>query len=344
MNDTIMVSITCITYNHRDFIRDMFEGVLAQNTQYRFELIVHDDASTDGTADIIREYAERYPDIVIPIFEEENQYSKGVDVLALLVPYIRGRYVANCDGDDYWVDHFKLQKQVDYMLDHPNVIGCCTNASVVDYMTEAPNRIEETENEMIKAHYAKIGRENELWCAWRRNHYVTVKNIDGTPIIKPSTWMIKAKPFIDQREFISKLGGYLDLPLQLWMVSQSKVFYSAEVTTVYRLHYPGSWSYKLLTGNVEKRKDELELEDHLVDVFNALTDYVYDDMIQKRRNRYIYRRINNEQNMDLLSTIGVVRVAKAGCIDIALAVLIYKYVPVMYKGIRKVWRRIIGEK
>lgn len=92
-----------------------------QKTNFRFEAIVHDDASTDNTASIIREYEEKYPDIIKPIYEVENQYSKGGGVIEdIMVSHMRGKYIAICEGDDYWTDPLKLQKQVDFLEQHPD--------------------------------------------------------------------------------------------------------------------------------------------------------------------------------------------------------------------------------
>ena len=112
----LMVTIRCITYNHEPYIRQCLEGFIMQKTNFRFEAIVHDDASTDETANIIREYAEKYPDIIKPIFETENQYSKlDGSIQRIMSEHIHGKYVAMCEGDDYWIDPLKLQKQVDFL-------------------------------------------------------------------------------------------------------------------------------------------------------------------------------------------------------------------------------------
>lgn len=125
-NDPLMVTIRCLTYNHEPYIRQCLEGFVMQKTNFRFEAIVHDDASTDGTAAIIREYAEKYPDIIKPIFETENQYSKRDGTLSrILDEYTHGKYVAKCEGDDYWIDPYKLQKQVDYLENHPECVYSC---------------------------------------------------------------------------------------------------------------------------------------------------------------------------------------------------------------------------
>jgi glycosyltransferase involved in cell wall biosynthesis len=114
-----LVSICCITYNHENYIRDAIEGFLMQETDFPFEIIIHDDASTDTTADIIREYEGKYPDIIKPIYQTENQYSKGEKVTLFTFKAARGKYIALCEGDDYWTDPLKLQKQITGMEEHP---------------------------------------------------------------------------------------------------------------------------------------------------------------------------------------------------------------------------------
>ena len=98
----VVVSIQCLVYNHEPFLRQCLDGFITQKTDFQFEAIVHDDASTDGSAAIIREYAERYPDIIKPIYQTENQYSKGVSPTAIVTKSCRGKYIALCEGDDYW--------------------------------------------------------------------------------------------------------------------------------------------------------------------------------------------------------------------------------------------------
>lgn len=121
----LIVSIQCFTYNHEKYIRDTLEGFVMQKTNFRFEAIVHDDASTDGTSEIIKEYAEKYPSIIKPIYETENQYSKKDGTLRrIMFDACKGRYIAFCEGDDYWTDPYKLQKQVDYLEANPECVLC----------------------------------------------------------------------------------------------------------------------------------------------------------------------------------------------------------------------------
>lgn len=130
-NTPILVSIRCCTYNHESYIRRCLDGFVMQKTNFRFEAIVHDDASTDGTAAIVREYASRYPDIIKPIFEEENQYSKhDGSISRIMNSHMRGKYIAMCEGDDYWIDPYKLQKQVDFLESHPEYAMCFHNCHI----------------------------------------------------------------------------------------------------------------------------------------------------------------------------------------------------------------------
>ncbi|MCF0190800.1 MAG: glycosyltransferase [Marinilabiliaceae bacterium] len=135
-DSSIVVSIRCTVYNHEPYLRQCLDGFVMQKTNFRFEAIVHDDASTDNSAAIIREYAEKYPDIIKPIYETENQYSKGDDSLIRIVEAAcAGKYIAICEGDDYWTDPLKLQKQVDFLEAHEEYSLVADNALVVNTIT-----------------------------------------------------------------------------------------------------------------------------------------------------------------------------------------------------------------
>ena len=118
-----LVSIRCVVYNHEPYLRQCLDGFVMQKTTFPFEAIVHDDASTDGSAAIIREYAEKYPNIIKPIYETNNQHSKHDGSLARIMDaaiHPNAKYIAMCEGDDYWSDPNKLQIQVDFLEGHPD--------------------------------------------------------------------------------------------------------------------------------------------------------------------------------------------------------------------------------
>ncbi len=119
-----LVAIKCVTYNHEKYLKDALEGFVKQKTKFPFVAIVHDDASTDKTASILKEYADKYPDIILPIYETENQHSKFDGSLLRIttgaLTATGAKYIAICEGDDYWTDPLKLQKQVDFLESHPD--------------------------------------------------------------------------------------------------------------------------------------------------------------------------------------------------------------------------------
>lgn len=110
------VSILCITFNQSDFIQQTLDGFLSQITDFSYEIIIHDDCSTDGTTEIVKRYAKKYPDKIRLYLETENQYSKhNFEFIKDMFVNAKGRYIATCEGDDYWTDNGKLQKQVDFL-------------------------------------------------------------------------------------------------------------------------------------------------------------------------------------------------------------------------------------
>lgn len=127
-----LVSVRCLAFNQEDFIGQTLDGFLLQETEFPFEIIVHDDASKDKTAGIIREYQTKYPLIVKPILQTENQYSKRDGSLTRAsTETLKGKYVAECEGDDYWIDPQKLQRQVDFLETHPDYALSTENANVL---------------------------------------------------------------------------------------------------------------------------------------------------------------------------------------------------------------------
>lgn len=125
------VTVWCLTYNQKEFIKDALDGFVMQKTSFPFEVIVHDDASTDGTTDLIYEYANKYPDIIKPMIETENQWQKGglKHIIGIMnEKHRRGKYIAFCEGDDYWTDPSKLQRQVDFLDNHADYSMCFHSA------------------------------------------------------------------------------------------------------------------------------------------------------------------------------------------------------------------------
>lgn len=125
MEEAVEVSVLCATYNQERYLRQCLDSLMSQETSFRYEILVHDDASTDSTADIIREYEKKYPKIIHPFYQSENQYSKGVKITKeFQFPRAKGRYIAFCEGDDFWSDNKKLQLQYDALEQNRNCVAC----------------------------------------------------------------------------------------------------------------------------------------------------------------------------------------------------------------------------
>ena len=213
MMNEILVSISCITYNHSAYIRQCLDGMLMQQTTFGFEILIHDDCSTDGTDDIIREYASRYPQIIKPLFEEENQYQQGKPIGTIVwnLPRAKGKYIAMCEGDDYWTDPLKLQKQVDFMEANPEY-GMVVTAFQQIYNTDSKpfNTIVYTKNEILLDDILQ-----EIWIATMTVMY----RVEVTKSYNPP--------------FDNLLMS--DLPLWGYIALNHKIGYLTDITATYRV-------------------------------------------------------------------------------------------------------------
>lgn len=130
--NNVMVSVVCPAYNHEKYIRDALNSFVMQKTSFKYEILVNDDASTDSTANIIREFEKKYPNVIRGVYQKENQYHKVHSIISdLLIPLAKGKYIAICEGDDYWTDVYKLQKQFDIMEQNPTIDMCACKGVVV---------------------------------------------------------------------------------------------------------------------------------------------------------------------------------------------------------------------
>ena len=219
MMNEILVSISCITYNHSAYIRQCLDGMLMQQTTFGFEILIHDDCSTDGTDDIIREYVSRYPQIIKPLFEEENQYQQGKPIGTIVwnLPRAKGKYIAMCEGDDYWTDPLKLQKQVDFMEANPEYGLCYTDYDMCD---ENGNL---THKSCFEEGYAKpiLSFEEHLY----RQGYIA-----------PMTWLFRRDVYESFQH--GMLAGTSDgsYVVALEFFYNSKVAFLPYTTATYRVH------------------------------------------------------------------------------------------------------------
>ncbi len=262
MSESYQVTAYCLAYNHEKFIRKTLEGFVSQKTDFGFKVIVHDDASTDGTADIIREYAEKYPKIIFPIYQTENQYSKGVKIFSdIILPIIDTEYVMICEGDDYWTDENKVQMQYDFMQSRPEYSLCVHNT------------------EWIDANGNAVGKKSN---PFDEDYDISAEDIilaGGGGLFHTSSCIYRVADRVNMpKEYLIK--GVGDYPLALYLSGIGKVHYIGKIMSAYRTAVSGSWTDKL-------KKDKKRYVKHM----NSMVEYLKKiDEITDRKHEYAFRK------------------------------------------------------
>ncbi|MGN0620899.1 MAG: glycosyltransferase family 2 protein [Porcipelethomonas sp.] len=225
----IEVTVYCLAYNHEKYIRTALEGFVNQKTNFGYEVIVHDDASTDGTADIIREFEKNYPNIIKPIYQKENQHSKGIKIIkTFILPKAQGKYIASCEGDDYWTDPLKLQKQYDALESHPEC-SLSTHRVKCSNEDDSPNARTIPED-IYKLHSSKIINETEL---------LELYFLRGGYPFHTSSYFFRKKVLYEKVELVRDVGI-----LRKCLINGS-VYYFEETMSVRRLWTIGNFNSRL---------------------------------------------------------------------------------------------------
>ncbi|MBQ9686050.1 MAG: glycosyltransferase family 2 protein [Oscillospiraceae bacterium] len=237
MNDPILVSVMCTAFNHENYIRQALDGMVNQQTDFAYEILVTDDVSTDRTADIIREYEAKYPDKIRAFYMERNLFSQGIDIYyAVLFPNARGKYTAICEGDDYWTDPTKLQRQVDFLEAHPDYTACVHNTELL---------------------FCDGGRPSEALAACDTDRDMEfsdilpgMNNAWHTSSLLARTDLLANPP--DYYE-VAIAHGFSDFPYALWLRENGKVRCLARFMSVYRVNSgAAAWSAGV-KGQYEKK-------------------------------------------------------------------------------------------
>ena len=290
-----IVSICTLSYNHEPYLRQTLDSFLSQR-DVPFEIIIHDDASTDGSAEIIREYEKKYPDVVKPMYQTENQYSKGIHNPsgAFNFPRATGRYIAMCEGDDFWNDPCKLKKQVEYMDTHPE----CT----------------------LLAHSAHIIPADGAWRSadlirpYEEHRDLLPEEVISKPVSFPMASLMFPAELAKQlpRWYYECPVG--DIPLHLFMLEHGTVHYMDAPMATYRMGREGSWQQLMDKDpkTVQKWEDHYLAMKELFSAFNEETGGKYalpcEDAVRRTRflvdlkigNFDVVKDPENEKYMDEL--------------------------------------------
>ncbi len=279
MNE-VMVSICCAAYNHEAYIRDALDGFIKQKTDFPFEIIIHDDASTDRTAEIIREYEQKYPEIIRPIYQKENQYSKGRRIFAdMIYLFASGKYIALCEGDDYWLDEYKLQKQIDYMETHQECTICFSNAYEENQLDKSKTKL-----------FLPNSKEDAKYFPYCDKDY-TLDNAYEISFAPTASYVFPRKMCNDFRDhYLPCPTG--DLQLRLLCTSQGYAHYINEPLSVYRTNVPNSattrWKSDDKTKIVERKLKIIAMLDDV----NQFTDCKYEKGLWQLKKYHLYSIIS----------------------------------------------------
>ncbi len=261
-----LVSILCATYNQKDYIAQCIEGFLMQKVNFPIEIIIHDDASTDGTAEIVRKYESEHPDLIRGIYQTENQFSQKKGIWQnIIYPSAQGAYFAECEGDDYWCDPNKLQKQVDFLETHPDYSVCVHRCKKLNCRTHS-----------FEISFPEIETERDI--------SLPELILGGGGFWGTNTIVCRRSFLPDYKEQFWKLSPVGDFPQALSLASRGKVHYFPQEMAVYRVFAKGSWSSRTMLGHeaYSRRSTHVSKMRESLNAFDKHTDKKYTDVIQEK--------------------------------------------------------------
>lgn len=268
MSRNIQISICCITYNQEKYISQTIEGFLKQSILDKTEIIIHDDCSTDTTPEIIKKYAEQYPEIIKPILQKENQYSKGKKIFPIVWEKAQGEYIAICEGDDFWQDSQKLEKQLRFLK---------SNSSYSMIFSGADLLYPEGNTEL----YLPGGKYDR-----KINTEEVIKN--GGLFCPTASLFFRKKDIINLPDYYYKAEMIEDYPLQLLLASKGDVYYFATPMVVYRTGHASSWVKN--TQKDKERQIKVFLNEMFwLRMFNEKNKNKYNKVIAERNIIYALR-------------------------------------------------------
>lgn len=258
---SILVSINCTTYNHGNYIADAIESFLMQKTDFAYEILIGEDCSQDNTKEIVESYAEKYPGKIRVITSEKNVGARKNSIR--LLNNSKGEFIAECEGDDYWTDPHKLQKQIDYMLNNPN-------CSLTFHATEiiiAPNK--------------KTGMIVKPYTESRKSPIEDI--IVGGGGFFSTGSMVYRKKFMENPPEFYLTAPIGDYPMQMLLASQGDAYYFDDCMSAYRSGVKGSWTEstnnsKNVRGNIIKVNEGII---QLLDGFNSHTNNEYANQVNR---------------------------------------------------------------
>lgn len=292
----LKVSICCLTYNHVGYLENALDGFLMQECDFDFEIIIHDDASTDGTAKVLKKYQEKYPDKIKPIYQTENQWSKGVRPSPTYVwPRTKGKYIAICEGDDFWTDPNKLQKQVDFLDVNP------------DFGLVHTDRSNYYQNSKVTVRSNKTRLYPDPPSGYIFDDLLVVNFISTlTVMVRRDLLLASANKMLD----IIDSNLFIDYTVWLEVSRNTKIKYLDDITATYRI------SANSMSNPIELKKQKLwrkkvySIQDTFIDLYKVddkLTQKIYDIRFREKLKKQYQKEFFEKEFPEKLSTIKILK-------------------------------------
>jgi glycosyltransferase involved in cell wall biosynthesis len=312
-----IVHTRTMTYNHVNYISDCIESILRQKTTFPVAVLIHDDASTDGTAEIVSAYQQRYPNLIKAYLQQSNSFGKDKRHLrAEFLSWCTGKYIAVCEGDDYWSDPFKLQIQVDHMESDPETC-VCVHASTVE-----------------KSSTGKMVRRIRPSTSSR--YFTTEEVIAGGGGLFATNSMLYKRPSNSQRPPYFKNSKVGDYPLMIYLSTLGKVYYVDRILSVYRTGIHGSWTSTTHSGNIQTMVNQKNNSIQLLSEVDVFYENKFATVIQKKIREIEFERLLLEGELDTMQNTEYVEFYKKLHLSKKIGLRVFgKFYPTIYSILKR---------
>jgi glycosyltransferase involved in cell wall biosynthesis len=312
-----LVDIVLIAYNHERYVGQAIESVLAQQTDFAYRLIIGDDCSTDNTQAIIKSYAEQYPNLIKTMLDSEHRGFRHKDRVGIkALDVCNAKYVAFLDGDDYWTDPSKLQKQVAFLETHPDFSICYHNARMF---------------------YEDGSRETTNWLQPDHKEVSTLEDLLFVNFIPTCSVVFRRGLLGEWPDWLFTLG-MADWPIHIMNAQHGKIEYLNEVMATYRVHDKGTWSSRT---QVEQWLDVIRMLDHI----NVYLGLKYKKQVRAAKAEWYYQlaqiteregdRVNARMFFGRYCRLSQFRDGRR-----KLSIFLRCYLPGLYRGLRTFRNRV----
>ena len=276
MDTNIQVSIICCAYNQENYIEDALKGFVMQKTDFNYEVLISDDASTDRTPEIIREYEKKYPDIIKPVYLTENVYSTGKYPGEILMKKAQGKYFALCEGDDYWISDHKLQRQYDALEKHPEC-----DMSAHGALKVRPDDC------------STIGTVEPM----KEDGILTMEKVidGGGDFIATNSLFFRRKLAENPPDYLKFTG--IDYAYQMCGAARGGIVYLSEIMSAYRRGAQNSWTVKFMKSKREVMIGHLDKMMKMLDMANEETQHKFEKDFVFAKSKYEFQKATLQRDV-----------------------------------------------